>query len=573
MSLFNNIKIVATNQTSVSVDLAVTEDIEFPVGYDITATYEWRDNNNNIVSTDKDITYEFFGEDDIGLIITATYTDVDNNYEEVFADSITFDIYKKSVISFNFTTKFQANLYPRDQLNTDINRFMSYMPKWSSANKNFLSNYCKVNAPLADTISNMFFDMACISVSNISSEPFFEYPTELYASVHVDEPIYAEKDSIKYENAGYVNAASILNYPITRIVSEDRGFVSKISFVINANSNFQGTLLSKNSIVYVKPLVQVSELKFIEIFGLDENGNDIHESLSIVNSNIVASKFKYKYIRDIYADMDVKVSTYIDTSSEHVFRSGILPPKRIANQFGAFFDPIISVVDNTVEFSEELGLNKSTVRRFSVENQIDNLFVTNLLDIIYLSEGDLYACKPRLRVEAKVNINSSYNNNDIVYVDNASPKIGESIYFTVDTDKALAAFDSTQIQVCVIHGEDQFFITQSVGQSLSKDTWIELANRKSNITFGLPVIDDKDIVVKVYGYGFMSYFCAGGHVDQIDSYKIAEDVDDFFIYNNSLYIERNDLFYKPKLSRLCFTFDNSFIYTDTDLEGGQIHYE
>ncbi len=573
MSLFNNIRIVKSNQSAISIDLAVEENIDFPIGYDIAASYEWRDNENNIVSTDKDITYEFFGEEDIGLIITATYTDSDNNYEEVFADSITFDLYKKGQVSLSFSSGFNTDLYPRDKLNTDINRFMSYMPKWSSANKNFLSNYAKITAPLADTISNLFFDMSAMAVANTSTEPFFEYPTELYQSVRVGKPIFVEQDQFKYENVGYVHASSILNYPITRIISEQLGYVSKISLNVVAGSYFSGTLLSKNSILYIKPVNKIDDIVYVDIYGRDDRGNDLYERLFFTNTNTISSKFKYRYIKDVYTNIDINVSTYINTSLSHSFLSSILPPKRIANLKGAFFDPVVSISDDTIEFDEELGLNRSTVRRFSVEHNIENIFVTNLLDIIYLSNKTLYSSKPRLRVESKVSINSSYNNNDIVYVDNISPKIGESVYFTVDTAKALSAFDSTQIQICVIHGEDQFFITNDVGQSASKDTWINLANRKSNISFGLPIVDDKDIVVKVYGYGFMSYFCAGGHIDIIDSYKIADNVDDFIIYNNGLYIERDGAYYKPKLSRSCFAYDDSFIYTDVDLVNGEVHYE
>jgi hypothetical protein len=573
LSLFNHILISTVNQTSTSVDLTVIENVVHPVGHTVTSSFEWKNQDGDVVATTKDITYPLIGEEDIGLIVNVIYEDLANNYNEVFADSITFNMPKREEVGYQFVLDFNINLFYRDQLNTDTMRLMSYLPKWSSANKNFLSNFSKVNSPYGDTISNMFFDMANIITVNLSTESFFEYPTALYSSVLVSPPLYIKIDNKNFENIGYAKSSSILNYPISSIKEEKIVYPSKLSFIKNRAEVFDGKLLSKDCIIYIQPTSAISNPEIITIFGFNSEGSEISESLVLINTNAISTKLKYKFITDISSNVDLKVSTYISTDSCHSFRSSLLHPKRIANNNGAFFDPVINIDVNSIEINQELGLNKSTIRRFYCENNIDNLFVSNLMDILYLSGGRLFAAKPRLRVETPIDINSSYNNNDVVYIDNSSPIIGEVVNFTIDINKAANIFDSENIQILVTHGDNKYFVTQDVGLSTSKDTWIKLSNRKANISFGFPINDLDDITVKVYSYGFASYFCAGSHVDYINSYHLMDNVDDMIIFNNKLVVEKDSQFFELKPSRLCFVYDDSYIYTDTNMNNGELVYE
>ena len=570
MSQFNSIKILFNNLSQQSVDLDVEESIVYPENANIVKDYIWTDHDGNIISTSKSFTHPFNTSNDYGILLNLICSDLNSNFSIILADSIIFDRPDINFVKETFSSSYNISLFNREMSNLDSTRMMTYLPKWASGYRNVLSNYAKLTMPISNTISNIREEVNNICVANINTESFFEYPSEIYRSIIVGDPIYAKLDNEIYENIGQLKFACITNYPFGKVKSIDKSQCVMISKDIESAVNNR-LFIGSDSIIYITPKENTTSQKTIQIFGCNSNGDEIHEDIVINNSNTVATKFKYSFIVNIESEINLNVSTYIDCENVFSFTSELLPTKRIVNEDGIYFDPIIKRDNGYIEFVNQNGYMLNTVRRFNIGNY-DKIFITNLLDVITLKDKKLYCCKPSLFIDPNIEINSSFNNNDIIDVDNTNPVIGEIVNFTINISKALEIFDSTKIQIQISNGSSTGYVSSNIAYTDS-DSWIDLSNRKSNISFGMPIENNNSIIVRVYAYGFSSYLCAGVQVNSLNPIQIYDGIDDIFIYNNKLFGIIDGVNYKINLSRSCFVTNGSYMYTDIDFSNGDIFYD
>jgi hypothetical protein len=449
--------------------------------------------------------------------------------------------------------------------NMDSFRVSSYMPKWSGAYQNIASNYNKIMNPAGQFISNCLFEMQNIIAANIMPMPTFDIIDAVYVKRYILNQDMLNTEFGWITNIGANKVASLLNYPFTFAI-KNNARPYKFTTVFMASAEYENILLKKPSILYIKPLSIISDAIKITITGLSKDGELISEDIELRRNNAVATMYQYRAILDISSMIDLFVSTYVDCTNTTYVEHFNFDIVKMADKNGSFFNPLFELENNILSIVKQTGGTTSDQHNF-ITPDISHYFVTPNMDIIYISEGKLCASKMHLPVESNININSSYNNNDMVYIDDIDG-LSANVRCTINIQNIKKVCRNKNIQISVSDGQSTTYITDTVAESTDSNTWINIDNRNSNISFSIPTASES-IVVKVYIWEYMTYFCAGYTKKSIDKIELC-DADSMCIHNNKLYIQDDLDDYLVTPIRGCFTYDDEYIYTQHDFD---IRYE
>lgn len=479
--------------------------------------------------------------------------------------------------------------YQRQEANLDVHKLLSYFPKWSLSNKSYLSNAAKIFSPVNDGIENIYFDSEAIVYNNIAIAPDFETPSSCYRSVYTDLKQSHTTTVANIVNTGSVKISSLMNAPITKVLaSEDVNGLEVYEFEYDPNEYGVARplkVLNLDCVLYIKQAQDFTETEYpfiVEVSGHTVAGDYITESITIASPHVYATHNRFKIITAINSTYRLTVSNRLNLSDSHSY-TNYGRVKRAASISGGLFEPIIDKTENSLSVN---GFTDSSVIDIFRFNSVDmsHLYVSNYMDVIGYANSKLYVGKLHLPVELNLNINSSYNNNQFVYVDSETSIIGESVQFTINLDNIKEIFGDNYIQILVERGSDKTYITDEVYGVADSNTWINQSVKKSSIVFTVPLEDNTPILVRLYVAHLEEYFCAGTILPQVhykifntnDLTGIDEDYEPLLLLNNKLMlldrvetgvcspVDYYPVYKELSIIRDGFTYDDVYIYTLTD---------
>lgn len=456
--------------------------------------------------------------------------------------------------------------YQRQISNMDYSRLMAYMPKWSASNFVETSNFAKVYTPAGQTLTGIYFNMEDYIANSVVEYLPTECISAIYTTVNRDYgTTYSTLAHGTIYQVGEAITSKLSDSPISGIVLEDPFFFNeKYSSVFSGTSQIAQLFINSNVLyIQVTDSIDVSDYPIrIIISGITEHGSHIDEEIDVTGPYTYSTKGAYKMLNRIESDYTIHISNFIDLSLRHSYIVADVN-KKIFTKSGSLFEPIIDYDTNKLFINNFNGNSVVDEYIFDTE-ELDYLFVSASEDVIGLKDGELYCGKLHIPVELQLNVNSSYNNNDFIYLDKTSTYIGDSAVVTIDLGNIREIFADEYIQVLIETNGQRTFLNQLINGTLDDNTWINQAILNDKIIFSISVSDANPIILKLYINGFDQYFAAGISVNKIHYRKFI--VSEIFDGDNQLLIRNNKLCVFTEInSANCQQFDELQLYREISL--------
>lgn len=473
--------------------------------------------------------------------------------------------------------------YERQLSNMDYSRLMAYMPKWSAANFVETSNFTKIFAPIGKTLTGIYFNME----DHIANSVVEYLPTECISAIymavnHGYGTTYNTLEHGTIHQVGEAVTSKLSDSPISGIILDDLFFFNeKYNSVFSGTSSISQLFINSNVLyIQVTDSIDVSDYPIrVIISGITEHGLHIDEEVEVTGPYIYSTKGAYKMLNRIESNYTIRVSNFIDLSSRHSYIVADIN-KKMFTRGGVLFEPIIDY-DATKLFINNFNGNSIVDEYIFDTEELDYIFVSASEDVIGFKNGELYCGKLHIPVELQLDVNSSHNNNDFIYLDKTSTYIGDNVVVTVDLGNVREIFGNEYIQVVIESNGQRVFLSQLMNGTFDDNTWINQSILSDKIMFSTPIPNTNPIVFKLYVSGFDQYFSAGICVNKIHYRKfaisgISNGDNQLIIRNNKLCIFAQDsdsnclqfdnlpLYREISFIRDGYTVDNNNIYTQFD---------
>ena len=453
--------------------------------------------------------------------------------------------------------------YERQLSNMDYSRLMAYMPKWSAANFVETSNFTKIFAPIGKTLTGIYFNME----DHIANSVVEYLPTECISAIymavnHGYGTTYNTLEHGTIHQVGEAVTSKLSDSPISGIILDDLFFFNeKYNSVFSGTSSISQLFINSNVLyIQVTDSIDVSDYPIrVIISGITEHGLHIDEEIEVLGPYTYSTKGAYKMLNRIESDYTIQISNFIDLSATHSY---IVPDinKKIFTKSGILFEPIIDYDANKLFINYFNGNSVVDEYIFNTES-FDYLFVSASEDVIGLKGTELYCGKLHIPVELQLNVNSSYNNNNFVYLDKTSTYIGDTVVVTIDLGNIREIFGNEYVQVLIESAGQRTFLNQDIDGTLDDNTWINQSILGDKIIFSIPISNSNPVVFKLYVNGFDQYFAAGVHVNQIHYRRFS--LSGITLGSNQLIIRNNKLcIFSHYNTSDCAQFDGVQLYSE-----------
>lgn len=475
--------------------------------------------------------------------------------------------------------------------NLEVNRLISYFPKWSFAFRNHYSKLTKLIFPLYDSIlssQSRIVHIAACAIKN--SEHTFEFKNKSlyrYISPYVDG--YQKATSINtsdgvFENIGQLTDSWYDDYPVGAVKLMPCNQKTIASIACSPDSYFEPLVLGSESFLYVSGAKGT-----INIFGLDANGDQVSEKIEVTNKDVSFMTLnRYKIIVDVDTDSEVMLSQLCSTMS---YKSKFVDYKRVADNTGSYFEPVFELDGRSITVTN----NGNTVYELELDSDyVDGkIFVTESLDIVFLTEdGSLKTAKPGIDLSLLNSANATYNNNGLVSINVEHISAGTTVVFTLNR-KNIEALNSAFCLSIVDNGVESFVDIH--GNIVDERIYYppSAINSKKDIPY---YSASKNIAMKLQVANIPVPFMAGTADNTIISSTVLNGVDDIFIYDGKIVVVMFDSAYtifntnnilvnedgvtileiqdtNPQSKhfflypvRQCYLHDSQYIYTESPIE-------
>jgi hypothetical protein len=571
-SLINSYVSILTEQSAVvpgETILAVGDgyfDVSLYTNYDplhinTVYEYEWKLDDNTVIGSTQNLSWdvplntELRTSYQIQLEVSAYTNDGGANVLQYSSTAYkTFTLPElPSNITYDFTLNSITTLSEYQYSNMDIHRFLSYFPKWSSANKNFYSNASKMLSPLLERVSHSA-DRYDTYIENNSTDGvhfgFREYEYEI-VSTSVPRLIRTEYGVCPY--VGEHSSFSLESIPVRAIKEEEAFKFVKEKYTVEFLSS--PIVFTYGSHLFIKDsTAALDSASQVILVGIDEDGKRIKETLLLISPTPVETINKFRAIYKVVSSGEIEIMTYLDLENDTSFSNGINLQKRITTRDGTYFDPNFNLEDNVLYILNGNSISRKDEYRFYFNQAPSKYFINNLLDVIHLRGTDLYASKLMLDYYNLGSTNSSTNNNGFIYLEDENTVIGEDLNVVVNMGKVMDEYGPASIRLAIRNGEEVKYLSSNLQLVDDKNTWLQVGNTSRQIIFSIPVTNTDPYIVELKISNRSDPLYAMGYMNNMDEYKISSNVSDIFIYNKDLWkMSTTGEYYKLSPVRLGFT--------------------
>jgi hypothetical protein len=556
------------------VSMTATVTVEHPAGVLPTVAYEWIDHTGQVLGTDLSLSYIPAEDGWHSVQFSAQYESVPDNYARTISQDATFRVEEKQTITHSFNLGYTKALFDSAYSNMDIYRTLSGFPAWSSAHKNFFSNMSKLLSPLAEPISQTLDDLDGFIENNTNHDEVvrFGYRENQYEIISTEVPRMIKTEHGYCEYIGPHNIRSLESAPIRKLIKEDAGVVAMQDYQSDGTDSIMS--FTYESTLYIfHPSASVEAPVEVSIRGFNGEGDTVAEKFSLYSNVPFETMNTYKAIFSVLSTEAVSISTYLDLSKHHSSENGINLQKRIAGVGGGYFEPKLEVDGKSILVLNSTRTARNDEFKFEIDHEPDSIFLNNLMDVAYLSDGKVYTSKLMLDYYSLSQENSSTNINDFIVLDYDQTSIGSDVRVTIKCDKIKEEFGSAPVRLSISNSDATVYLSPKLELTEDKGTWIDLEYANNYIAFSMPIQNSDPYVYKLELSNRPDSFIAMNYLMPLQAFEAASDVSKLFIYNKKMHCENTDASISTlEPVRLAFTSGVNRLYLFNDFADSELIY-
>lgn len=436
--------------------------------------------------------------------------------------------------NFEFTTSYSVEGIDIDyRANLDNARFLSRFPKWSSANTNYFSNAAKIVAPILEQQSSVLGNLfERITLNTRGSE--IGYREKLYYlilpnSTKIPDYVLTDKGPVKYIGEEATSYVGDWLASKATIVDTDNPVLKETITTVPAILFQEANLFVRNADACIENPVT------LVLYGVDTKGRELTEIITLASSEFYCTQNQYKAVTRVLCSETYELKTYLDTETDHSFNHTVGPQKRVTNINGDYFQPAFYLDEQYLYINNSNNLSKPEVFKFELQREPDKLFITNLLDVIYLVGTDVYSSKLYLDYVNKKQYNSTYNNNDFIVIDAETPSVDDTVTVTINTKAIAALYGESQFRIKVLDSTESY--VDAYGATAIENFWNSSTNFGEKVYFTYDVEDNTDTTFVLEIYNQLQEYTCGYYFNKLPEVKIATNASDLFYKNHKLFID------------------------------------
>jgi hypothetical protein len=465
--------------------------------------------------------------------------------------------------NFNFTLPYSVNLADfYFKSNLDNSRFRSNFPKWSSTYQNYFANTSKLIQPILESYSGVLGNISEKLAINVAN-PDFSFAQNYY--YYVGPPNLAIPNNILTEQGlvTYIGESDI-TYP-GDFVATKANLISVELPIFKETVNIPA-VFSYPTYVFVRVLnASILNPAHLVIYGTNKEGIETSESITLPSEEFTITMNSYLSITRIICDVAVEIVNYIDCSSNISYATIYGPQKKVTRLNGNYFQPGFTLGGNSLYLNDSNSIAREEIFKFILNRQPDKIFISHLLDVFYLKSNVLYSSKLYLDYQNKEQYNSTYNNNDFIFINNETPDVGDNLNITLNYPLIKSIYGGRLFRLKVISNNVTSFIDLS-GNLGTENTWLIPSNIGSKINVPYVATSDDTTFVLEFQTGNQSY-CAGYYYNKLPEFILANNISDIFFKDSDLYITQAGNLFKLHPIRPYYTsskFFNSVVLIFTE---------
>ena len=477
-------------------------------------------------------------------------------YTTVSIDGEIYKTYLKTTVSNETKTLKYTVLYnsqaPLVECSTPfLTRFSYFMPRWSTAYKNDVTNFSKITYPLFANIEKCFFKTSAIVTNSLSSHSTYK------KIVKTNTQVGKIVDSNNIEKRFTYN---VENSPITRVKVSEYFLKQRDLKVITAQDWKEVIMFKKNcSRLFVESPLNSEVL----LNGITTEGSYVTETFVFNTLSIKQSKYNYRKLFNFQStSKETVIRNYLDCTNQHSVEKDELLPVFIDSQKEQQF-PKLSLKDNTlnVMFIKD-GLFEYDSDFYVLDRELDSVYVTETQDVVGIDrQGNLCTGLLRKHLETDMPLLKNNNNNSYVYVTNSTADL---VSFSIKTKEILADLNTNIVTIQVQSDKNKFYIDSNTEQ-FTEEPVNYILDGVNSLDFDIALKKDAKFVSVIVSTPFASYQ-ASFRVDKIVLKEHMKATDLLFV-NNDILVNNNNNILKLELIKDYYEIaaDNSLILYEPNL--------
>lgn len=479
-------------------------------------------------------------------------------YASLYIDNYLYKSYLKIITTNNKSTlrysiKYKTNI-PQIQCSTPfIDRCSFFMPTWSTAYKNSITNYSKLVFPLyTNIIKNFYKTTQTITESLKGKEQYLKY-IELPKSFEQEHITVKSSEGITYKETDIIETS-----PISRISFSETKLKNKYLFSLNYAEVINKRLRNNCSKLYVHS----KKGTLVSICGITTEGTYAKEDIFFTSSVTNSSLYNYSKILTITSsDSDTIVSNYLDTSKFHI--------KEDFEKISSFIDPtknnsypIVKISDNLIHTYFENNANVFVdSHKYKVEKNISDLYIENTGDIFLLDlNNNLYTSSLYLNLKTNLKLLDNNNNNKFIYL---TQNLDEGYVEILIQTKELSELIDDRVVIKLENSKGIYYLNQDL--DIVEDICYLNINKINDINIKLE-IEESDFISSILETS-IGNFQASYIVNKLSLNLISDNILKLLIINNEIYVEtEKDVLKKINIFKDYYERSENLLLFYTDLE-------
>lgn len=462
--------------------------------------------------------------------------DQDLLYASLYLDGYLYKNYLKIKVesklsSTLYTLRYTSNV-PTFQIATPfLERCSFFMPKWSSAYKNSLSNYSRLTYPLYNNLVKNFYKTSKVLSNSIRDKDTVRKYIELPSSFQKSVTVVKDKDNNIYQLTDIIE-----NSPVSD-TSLSTSKIKTTHLFKTSYLNLHNRVLKRDcSKLYIKSVRGAS----IVVHGITVEGTLVNEELVFYTQGIKTTMYKYKRILSISAtDKNTVVSNYLDTKEDYSYEDFEKISCHIDKEKNNNF-PVLIKTNNRFSLNFEYDttiLNEAISYKTNV--QIKNLYVDNDCNVFILSEdNEFFTSILSQSFVPDLKLSDNNNNNPYIFIDTAE-KDEDGVVFSIFTKELSSELKDNNVYIELEDDSGTYYLNNE--QEITEEfSYINISNFE-HISLKVGIKESSYISARLVTN--LGTFQASFVENFLKLVKREDNVSDFIVVDDTLVLTKDDINY------------------------------
>lgn len=470
------------------------------------------------ITASLDITSELYlvdAEDNYNLVdvveggskqLLSDYLEHKYLYVTLRLNSAIHKTFLKTPISITSTVQQYTILYKTHnalpkQSNILLERFTYFLPRWSSAYKNDVSNYSKITYPYFCNIEKLYFKTSEVVDFALEGKPFYRKVITNYDKAKIGKVTNKDGVELRYTYDKSSTAPSRLSLKPRHFISLDNDLHKASASDLELPLQLKGYCAT----LYIRAPLHANVI----VRGLDKNGCFVTETFKFSTLNTKTSKFQYKTLTDVISSAPdtTIISNYLDCNTDH-FTENFQDIPAFSNKAKKVQFPRVHVKDDVLqlEMVSEASLEYEHAS-YTLSEPVSNLYMNKFGHLVALTKNG-YLCTGILNknLETSMPILSNNNVNKYVFVDEVDTSTMQ-VHFSVDCQRLYQDIEELNVMVEIQSEEGVYYLDGLTREIVDKPTTIVISKHNSlKLCFGYEDREYISVTVKTLDESFQASF-------------------------------------------------------------------